>query len=197
MRRSFLAIAILCAAIALPAVEEAPVPKPEKPAKAAKAPALTVEDLPAAVRATAEAQAAGATIDKVRADERGGEKTYSVRFVRDGVKTELRLSAEGKVVRMKAERGDDTSSVPTTSLPAAVQTAVATKLDGGKIVEIEEKMVKDAMVYQIEIATATGRVEIEIDADGKILSEKAKKAEEPKAKKEKKEKKDKAEVPAN
>lgn len=187
MRRPFIAIALLCAAIALPAADEAPKPpKAEKGDKpAAKAPALTVNDLPPAVKTAAEAQAAGAAIEKVRLDEKGGEKVYSVRFTREGVKTEVRLSAEGKVLRMRAERGDEKSSLATTALPAGVQTAVATKLGDGKIVKIEEHLEKDAMQYTVEIANAAGHTILEIDAAGKIVSEKAKKPDEPKAKKDK------------
>lgn len=188
MRRPVIALVLLCTAIALPAAEEVPQPpKADKPA-AAKTPPLTVNDLPPAVKAAAEAQAAGAIIDKVRADEKGGEKTYSVRFVRDGVKTEVRFNAEAKIVRMKAERSDDKISVPTTSLPAAVQTTVATKLGDGKIVKIEEKLEKGAMIYRIDMATATGIVELTIDADGKLVGEKAKTPDEAKPKKEKQDK---------
>jgi hypothetical protein len=188
MRTPFIAIAILCAAVALPAADEMPKPpkgeKGEKPA-AAKAPALTVNDLPPAVKTAAETQAAGSTIEKIRLDEKGGDKIYSVRFTHEGVKTEVRFNTEGKVVRMRAERADEKGSLATTALPAAVQTTVATKLGDGKIVRIEEHQEKDAMQYTIDIANATGHVMLEIDAEGKLLSEKARKTDEGKSKKDK------------
>ncbi len=172
MRHPFIAIALLCAAVALPAADEAQPPKGEKGDKpaATKAPALTVNDLPPAVKTAAEAQAAGAAIEKVRVEEKGGDKLYSVRFTREGVKTEVRLNAEGKVVRMRAERADGKSSLATTGLPAAVQTTVATKVGDGKIVKIEEHQEKDAMQYTVDIENATGRVTLDIDAAGKLLS---------------------------
>lgn len=190
MHHPFIAISLLCAAMALPAADEAQPPKAEKGDKpaAAKAPPMTVNDLPPAVKIAAEAQAAGAAIEKVRAEEKGGEKIYSVRFTREGVKTEVRLNAEGKVVRMRAERADEKSSLATTALPAGVQTTVATKLGDGKIIKIEERQEKDGMLYMVEIVNATGRVQLEIDAAGKLLNERARKPDEQKPKKDKKEK---------
>lgn len=173
MPRTLIAIALLCTAFAIPAMaEEGQAPKPEKGDKpAAKAPALTVNDLPPAVKAAAEAQAAGAAIDKVRVDEKNGEKAYAVRFVRDNVKTEVKFNAEGKVLRLRAERGSKEGSVPTTGLPAAVQTAVATKLNDGKVVQIEERTEKDKQVYRVDIEGPAGRLQLEIDAAGTILKE--------------------------
>lgn len=181
MRRPLIAIALLCAACALPAADDGQQPKPEK---AAKAPALTVDDLPAAVKSAAEAQAGGAAIERVRADERGGEKTYSVRFTRDGVRTEVRLGVEGKVLRVRAERGGKDASLPTTGLPAAVQTAIAVKLNGGKVARIEQEQEKDATLYTVDIEGASGRLQLTIDANGTVVSERQRKPDEARPRKE-------------
>lgn len=183
MHRQFLAIALLCAVCALPAAEDGQQPKPEKGDKAAKTPSLTLDELPPAVKSAAEGQASGAVIDRIRADERGGEKLYNVRFTRDGVKTEVRLNSEGKVLRMRAERSAKDSSLPTTSLPAAVQTTVSTKLNGGQISRIEQTQEKDATVYIISIEGASGRQQLTIDANGTVLDERQRKPDEGRPKK--------------
>ncbi len=169
-----------------------PVVEAPKSAPAAK-PALTLEDLPEAVRAALQKQADGAAIEKIKADERGGEKVYSARWTKDNVRNEVRLAADGRLLKLKAERKGKDGSVSLDQLPEAVRTAVTARLADGKVAEVEQEDEKGKMVYSVEIARANDRLELEISADGVILEEKVKV---PEAKKEKGEKSGKGDKPA-
>ncbi len=166
----------LAAADVLPPIAETP-----KPAPAAK-PALTLAELPEAVRTAMQKQADGAIIEKIKADERDGEKVYSARWTKDNVRNEVRLTAEGRLLKLKAERKGKDGNVSLDHLPEAVRAAITARLADGKVAEVEQEDEKGKMVYNVEIARANDRLELEIAADGAIVAEKVKVAE---AKKEK------------
>jgi len=153
---------------ATPPVGEAP-----KPAPAAK-PAVTLEQLPEAVRAALLKQADGATLEKFKIDERGGEKSYSARWTKDSVRNEVRVTADGRLLKLKAERKSKDGSVSIDHLPEAVRAAITARLADGKVAEVEQEDEKGVMVYSVEIARANDRLALEISADGVIAEEKVK-----------------------
>ena len=81
---------LLVAGDAAPAPAPAPVPAP----KPAKPPALTLADIPEAARTVVEKQADGAKVERVKAEERGGEKSYSAHWTKDDVRHEIRHRVE-------------------------------------------------------------------------------------------------------
>jgi uncharacterized membrane protein YkoI len=197
MRNLIASLLLVAAAGGLTAADGATpplVPAP-KPAPVAK-PALTLEELPEAVRTALQKQADGAAIEKIKAEERGGEKVYSGRWTKDGVRNEVRLAADGRLLKLKAERKGKDASVSLDHLPEAVRKAVQARLADGKVAEVEQEDEKGKMVYSVEIARANDRLELEISADGVIMDEKVKTPEAKKEKGEKGEKDEKGEKPA-
>ncbi len=194
--RNLLASLLLIAAGGLAAADvPAPAPAPvdaPKPIQAPK-PALTLEDLPEAVRAAVLKQADGTTVEKIRADERGGEKVYTARWTKDSVRHEVRLASDGRLLKLKAERKGKDAVVTLERLPEAVRNAVNARLAGGQVIKIEQEEEKGKMVYSVEIARAADRLELEISAEGTILDEEVKSLE---GKKEKGDKAEKGEKPA-
>jgi hypothetical protein len=192
--RNLLASLLLITAGGLAAADGAapPVGETPKSAPAAK-PAVTLEEMPEAVRAALLKQADGATLEKLKIDERGGEKSYSARWTMDNVRNEVRVTADGRLLKLKAERRGKDGSVSIDHLPEAVRAAVTARLGDGKVAEVEQEDEKGVMVYSVEIARATDRLQLELSADGVILDEEVKV---PEAKKGKGDKGDKGDKPA-
>lgn len=175
---------------AAPPPAETPKPVPA----ASKPPALTLADLPEAVRTALQKQADGATVERIKVEERGGEKAYSARWVKGDVRNEVRLAADGRLLKLKAERKGKDGSVALDHLPEAVRAAITARLADGKVAEVELEDEKGKMVYSVEIARAADRLDLEIAADGTIIKEETKAAEGKKERKgEKPEKKGEAE----
>ncbi len=192
MRHLLLSVLILAgsgltAGDAAPAPAPVPAPAPAQ-APAAKPPALTLADLPEAVRTVMLKQADGATVERIKAEERGGEKTYGARWTKEQVRHEIRLGADGRVLKLKAERKGKDGKLTLESLPEAVRAAITARLDGGTVVEIEQEDEKGKTVYGVEIQRAADRLELELEADGTVTEEEVKPLEgkKPKASEEKK-----------
>jgi uncharacterized membrane protein YkoI len=173
--RNLIASLLLITAGGLAAADGATPPASDapKPAPAAK-PAVTLEQLPEAVRAALLKQADGATLEKLKIDERGGEKSYSARWTKDSVRNEARVTADGRLLKLKAERRGKDGSVSIDHLPEAVRAAITARLADGKVAEVEQEDEKGVMVYSVEIARANDRLALEIAADGVITEEKVK-----------------------
>lgn len=60
---------------------------------------LTLEELPAAVRATAEREVGDGIIDDVERDNKGGRVVYEVEFVLEGQEYELDIAEDGTLLR--------------------------------------------------------------------------------------------------
>ncbi len=180
MRTLIPALLILCAAGGLTAAE--PATPPKDGAKAAKPAPLTVADLPAAVKTAMEKQADGATLERIKANESGGEKSYTARFTKGDVRSEVQVGADGRLLKMKAERKSTEASVALDNLPEAVRTVVAARVGDGKVAEVEQEVDDGKMVYNVEIAKGTDMLTLQVSADGTITKDETKPAEVKKAK---------------
>lgn len=185
------------AAAETPAPSPLPAPAGGAEAKPAAKPALTLADLPEAVRTAVQKQLDGAEVERLKAEEKKGETSYTARWTKDGVRNEARFAADGRVLKLKAERKGKDGEVSIAALPEAVRKAIEARSAGGKVAEVEQEEEKGKMVYAVEIQRAADRLELELSAEGTILEEKVKGAEEKKGGEEKKGKegKEKAHVP--
>jgi hypothetical protein len=69
---------------------------------------LTLDQLPAAVKAALLQQAGGAKIEDIEEETKDGKTVYEAEIVGNGVTTEVKLDASGKILKTKVEKeGDD------------------------------------------------------------------------------------------
>lgn len=68
---------------------------------------ITIDQLPAAVKAALLQQAGGAQIKEIEEETKNGTTVYEAEIVANGVTTEVKLDATGKVLKTKVEKGDD------------------------------------------------------------------------------------------
>lgn len=68
---------------------------------------ITIDQLPAAVKAALLQQAGGGQIKEIEEETKKGQTIYEAEIVANGVTTEIKLDATGKVLKTKVEKGDD------------------------------------------------------------------------------------------
>ena len=140
---------------------------------------VSIDQVPAEVRAAIERHAGGATVKEIEREVEHGKTIYSVEVTRDGRPMEFEVSADGK--HIKDEKADDDDGedddgaddeneqeIDVATLPDAVIKAVMAKHPGAKLTEAELCKAGDKSFYEVEVAVGTQARELKVSADGKI-----------------------------
>ncbi len=152
---------------------------------------VDISQVPAAVKATIDANSRGATVEEIELEDEDGRQIYSVEFAaKDGKERELEISPDGKL--LKEETGDDDAADDTdddatnnddndanddddevkidpASAPAAVTAAIKPLLGGATIKAMTKETDDGRVVYEAEYDVDGKENSIEVSADGKVL----------------------------
>lgn len=144
---------------------------------------VTIDQLPAAVRATLESQAQGGTIEEIEKKTKGGAEIYFAEVLKDNQKLEVKIAADGTLIKSEVEsdkeeeaneehEGDKEDQEVTLTfdhLPAPVQAALRNEAGAGTIQEIEQKNKDGAVVYCADVLKDGQKLEVKIAADGTLI----------------------------
>ena len=131
-----------------------------------KSRAITLADLPAAVRATLDREIPGAKIEKIEKEEDAGKILYDIEGEYKDEDVEMDIAADGKVLTRE-------DSVEFGSLPAVVREAAekyfgkASDLEAHKEVEFE----KNETFYEVEGKKNGHKVTLKYTAAAKLVEE--------------------------
>ncbi len=148
-----------------------------------------VSDLPAAVRAALEKEAPNGEIEEIEKEEKDGKVVYEVDVKIEGKELELKIAADGTVLKKEAEEeeekeGEDRDeedeededegvTVTLGDLPDAVKATlngfIEKEAPGAKIEEIEKEVEDGEVIYDIELEAGDKDIELEIAEDGTLL----------------------------
>jgi hypothetical protein len=67
---------------------------------------VTIDQVPAAVKTTILAQANGAPITEIEEETKHGKTIYEAEFTANGVTTEVKVAADGTLLKTKVEKED-------------------------------------------------------------------------------------------
>lgn len=123
---------------------------------------LTLDQVPAKV-ATAIRAAAGNEAVQVKAEKEDGVDAFEAKWSAGGSKHEITVGADGAVLSQ-----EDVISL--NAAPTAVQTSIKGVAAGGKVEKVEKVTEKGTTVYEAEIETAAGEVEVKFDTSGKEIA---------------------------
>jgi uncharacterized membrane protein YkoI len=119
---------------------------------------IPMSKLPAAVRATVEAESKGATVKGITSEKEKGKTVYELEMLVNGRTRDVMIDGAGKVYVVEDQLDVDKA-------PAAVKAALEAK---GKIVTLETVRKDGKTTYEGVVVNKAGKkVEIEVDADGK------------------------------
>ena len=136
------------------------------PGWAGKEARVTLDAVPAAVKATILKEAGGAPIKEIEKETEDGKVVFEAEFVRDGKKTEVKVDAAGKLLSTEVEISLD-------DVPAAVKATILKAAGGAKITEVEKETANGVTTYEAEFVADGKEVEITVGADGKLLKKEA------------------------
>lgn len=136
-------------------------------------PRLKLEDLPAAVQATARREAGGRDVVDVDRETWRGQRVYEIEFRERGLNARIYVADDGSVVRDEPPRRSLKSLLMGTQLedtPAGVQEAVRRIAGEREIVDIDVEGSPETPVYRVEIRGPQGLQELRIDRDGRVIA---------------------------
>lgn len=144
---------------------------------------ITLEQVPAAVRAAMEAKAAGGKIVEVEQEDEDGGVTYEMEVLRDGKEFEYEFSSTGSL--LEDEEGDDEedddddegegddeeieASVTREELPAEVFAVFGPAVQGAEGVVFTREREGGATVYEAEYSIAGVGHALEVSEAGELL----------------------------
>ena len=120
---------------------------------------VSLDQVPAKVRATLLKLAGDAKITEVERETEGGITTYEAEWEVNGLEIEVELTASGEVIEIEKE-------VASADVPAAVRALATKKFPGGAKIEYERITVH---VYEIEGMVGGKEKELIVSPAGRIL----------------------------
>jgi hypothetical protein len=124
---------------------------------------LSRNDLPVAVRKTADEQVQGATVRGYSKEIENGQVEYEVRLVANGHLKDITIAPDGRVLEIEEE-------VPMESLPVRVTARLKAKAGKGSIAKVESLTKGGKVVaYEAQVVTAGKHSEIQVEPDGSDL----------------------------
>lgn len=136
---------------------------------------VTIDQVPAAVKEAILKEAGKSEIKKIEEVTKGDAKVYKAEWMVDGKEVEVKLAADGKLLKKETETTLD-------KVPAAVKETIQKELGANKLAKVEEEVADGVTTYEAEWVVDGKTIELVVAADGKVV----KKEEEKKGEGEKK-----------
>jgi uncharacterized membrane protein YkoI len=154
--------------------------------------AVSIDQVPEAVKATILAEAKGGTIGEIEMETENGQTAYEAEVTIDGQKVEIKVADDGKLLGKEADDEDDDDEddddeddddegddddedededeeqVSIDQVPAAVKDTILAQ--GGTVKEIESENENGQTVYEADVIIDGQEVEIKVAVDGNLLS---------------------------
>ncbi len=141
---------------------------------------VSIEEVPAAVRATIEAEAKDGTIEEVEMETENGQTVYEADVIIDGQEIEIQVAPDGTLLGKETEddEGDDDDEddededeqeVSLDDVPAAVKETILKEAGDAEIEEVVKETEDGQTVYEAEFEVDGKEIEIEVAEDGTLL----------------------------
>ncbi len=147
---------------------------------AATAMSTKLEDVPAAVRSTIQAQSQGRDIADIDRETHNGQTVYEVEFRQSGRNAQLHISEDGTVVKSENTAMTSTTGKRAKSLfmgtqledtPSAVQDTIRREVADRQIVDIDKEVRTGRTVYEVEVKDTQGKFQLHIAEDGTVVKD--------------------------
>ena len=135
-------------------------------------------DIPAAVKATLDREAPGATIKRIDVEEEHGKRAFEFLIVRNGKTEEITIGADGTLLgregaeedeKGEAAKGDEEAAVPEGAVPAVVRNAAARILSPAAPTGYTKETKDGVDIYEVEYAVEGGKGSLSFTGDGEFL----------------------------
>ena len=142
---------------------------------------ITIDEVPAAVKATILTEADGAPIQEIEMETADGKTVYEAEVIIDGKEVEIEVAPDGTLLGKKIEddedEGDDDDDdedeieeeVSLDDVPEAVKATMLKEAAGAEIQEVVKETEGGQVVYEAEFEADGQEIEIEVATDGTLL----------------------------
>ncbi len=155
---------------------------------------VSIDQVPAAVKATLLAEAKGGVIREIEVDTEDGQTVYEAEVIIDGIEVDIQVAADGRLLGKETEDADDDEDgddddadddtddededgdeelVSIDAIPAAVKATIIAQAGGRKIQEIVKENEDGQVVYEAEVIVDGKEVNIKVSPDGTLLGTEA------------------------
>ncbi len=127
---------------------------------------ITKKEVPPAVLSAFQKSYPKATIKGIAEERKDGKIYYEIESLDGKTSRDLLYQADGSVAEIE-------EGMAFADLPEAIKTTVNSKYPKAKITEVEKVLKGTDVSYGVALKSAKGKVELSLDASGKVLQEKA------------------------
>ncbi|MCX7765520.1 MAG: PepSY-like domain-containing protein [Candidatus Sumerlaeia bacterium] len=143
---------------------------------------VKLTDVPEAVQKAVKDFARGGEIKELEKVCRGPEMWYEAEVLKDGKEWDLMIGQDGSILEAKEEKeekeeGVEEKEIKPEELPEPVKKTITELAKGSEIKELELIQKQDKVYYKAEFLLDGKEVEVKVDKEGKLLSQKTEKSE--------------------
>jgi len=134
---------------------------------------VTIDQVPAAVKATILKAAEGGTIKEIERETKNGTTVYEAEVILNGKEVEIKVAADGTLLGKEVEdEGDDEEDedeVPISQIPQAAREALLKYARGAPLKEVEREKESGVELYEAEWKVNGREHEAKVTADGVLV----------------------------
>jgi uncharacterized membrane protein YkoI len=131
---------------------------------------VSLEQVPAAVKATILRESAGGKITEIERETKNGKTSYEAEFLRDGQEIEIKIAPDGTLLGRAVEsEEDDEDELTIDQVPEPARAALLELAGGANIIEAEREREHGAVIYEAEWVKNGTKYEAAVTADGALL----------------------------
>lgn len=138
---------------------------------------VSIDKVPAAARATIEAEAKGGTIEEIEMETENGQTVYEADVIIDGQEVDIQVAPDGTLLGKETEddeddddEGDeDEEEVSLDDVPAAVKATILKEAAGAEIEEVVKETEDGQTIYEAEVIISGHETDIKVAVDGTLL----------------------------
>jgi len=131
--------------------------------------AVTLDQVPPAVKATILTESAGGRITEIERETKNGTTVYEAEFLRDGKEIEIKIASDGTLLGRDVEAEHDDDDLKLEEIPAPARAALRRLAGGATIVEVEHEREHGVLVYEAAWMTGGRKHEAAVTADGALI----------------------------
>ena len=133
---------------------------------------VSLEQVPAAVKATILKEAKGGTIQEIERETKHGKTVYEAEVIIQGKEIEIKIAPDGRVLKreIEGEEGEEEDEVISLEqVPAAARKALVKHAGGAKIIKVEREKEHGVVLYEAEWEAGGREHEAKVTADGDLM----------------------------
>jgi len=131
---------------------------------------VTLDQVPAAVKATILKESAGGKITEIERETKDGKTVYEAEFLLNGNEIEIKVAPDGTLLGREVEHeGDDEDDLTLDQVPEAARAALLKLAGGAKILKAEREREHGVLVYEAQWVANGTKHEAAVTADGTLI----------------------------